>query len=509
MENEEQELQEDIEPKKPSNPFKKAKTTGKTVVNTTYNFAKKIISFFASPAVPFVVKIAVVSVIAIIIIVVVILDAKADENAKAVNETIKSYMDSESIDAEGKKYFKEKASLIKMPLKDINAMYEQFKNDDTFTTGVKQNYDYILGTKEIKDGDGQSSSAESASYDIINMVKKAVAMAQKGGIEYAKDGVGRQVASNMEELDALKRTDCSGLVWSLFKTFLNIDVGNDSETMKSNGDSKKSENGWTAEIHSIGDGELKPGDILYRQGHVGLYVGSYGTNNHVDHGGGNDGNTPGPNNTNYEGKGNPYTHYIRYTNPNATSNGGTADPNGNEAEGYARAFTDSKNRTYKEYGQSMSKWSNVTYWGNTIPYTGCGPTALAIIASGYGINETPETIANKMTPPTSSTELSRILSEVLGLKNTVYENNQKEKMIDNLKKGRPVVISVLGTEGGADAKYNFSGGKSHIITALAINDQNQVYIANPAATRNHGWVPIDDVIACLFNYIITIDSDKK
>ena len=42
MENEEQELQEDIEPKKPSNPFKKAKTTGKTVVNTTYNFAKKI-----------------------------------------------------------------------------------------------------------------------------------------------------------------------------------------------------------------------------------------------------------------------------------------------------------------------------------------------------------------------------------------------------------------------------------------------------------------------------------
>lgn len=506
----EEELQQvDNEPTKPSNPLKRAKTTGKTVVNTTYNFAKKIISFFASPVVPLVVKVAVIAVIAIIIIVVLILDVKADENAKAVNDTIKSYMDSENIDAEGKKYFKEKASLIKMPLKDINAMYEQFRNDNTFSNEVKRSYDYVLGTKEIKDGDSTNSSNNSESYDILNMVKKAVAMAQKGGIEYAKGGTGRQVASNMEELDSLKRTDCSGLVWSLFKTFLNIDVGSDSETMKSNGESKKSENGWTAEIHSIGDGELMPGDILYRQGHVGLYVGSYGTNNHVDHGGGNDGNTPGPNNTNYEGKGTPYTHYIRYTNPNATSNGGNADPNGNEAEGYARAFTDSKNRTYKEYGQSMARWSNVSYWGSTIPYTGCGPTALAIIASGYGINETPETIANNMRPPTSSTELSRALSEVLNLKNTVCESNQKEKMIENLKKGRPVVISVLGTEGGANSKYNFSAGNSHIIAALAINEQNQVYIANPAATRNHGWVPIDDVIACLYNYIITIDSDKK
>lgn len=506
MENEEQELQEDIEPKKPSNPFKKAKTTGKTVVNTTYNFAKKIISFFASPAVPFVVKIAVVSVIAIIIIVVVILDAKADENAKAVNETIKSYMDSESIDAEGKKYFKEKASLIKMPLKDINAMYEQFKNDDTFTTGVKQNYDYILGTKEIKDGDGQSSSAESASYDIINMVKKAVAMAQKGGIEYAKDGVGRQVASNTEELDALKRTDCSGLVWSLFKTFLNIDVGSDSETMKSNGDNKKSENGWTAEVHSIGDGELKPGDILYRPGHVGLYVGSYGTNNHVDHGGGNDGNTPGPNNTNYEGKGKPYTHYIRYTNPNATSNGGTADPNGNEAEGYQSAFTDSKNRTYKIYKQYLEPWASHTYWKGKMQKYGCGPTSLAIIASGYGINKTPAEIADYMNDKygyTGQETLSATLAEFLKIKNKAKSTNFESEIRNSLNSGKPVVVSVNSTP---DTRFT---SFSHIITLLGIKNDSEVFIGNVGANDSNsqkcGWNTLSGIIPYI-GYIIILDE---
>lgn len=165
MDNEEELQQIDNEPKKPSNPFKRAKTKGKTIINTTYNFSKKIIRFFASPVVPLPVKIAIVLIITIVILVVVILDVKADSRSKAVSETINSYVDSENVDEEGKKFFKEKASLIKMPLKDINAMYEEFKNGDEFTNDVKQNYDYILGTNEIGEGSSSSSDTDSSSSD--------------------------------------------------------------------------------------------------------------------------------------------------------------------------------------------------------------------------------------------------------------------------------------------------------------------------------------------------------
>ena len=72
-----------------------------------------------------------------------------------------------------------------------------------------------------------------------------------------------------------------------------------------------------------------------------------------------------------------------------------------------------------------------------------------------------------------------------------------------------MVISVNGTSGGAPASINFSDGNSHIITALDINEQGQVYIANPAATKKHGWTSVDDVITCIHGYLITIDSDSK
>lgn len=504
---EEEELQEvEQEPTKPSNPLKRAKTTGKTAVKTTYNFAKKVIHFFASPAVPLPLKIAVISVVSIAILTVVVLDALADESVKAVDSSINSYMSGENVDAEGKKYFEDKKSLIKMPLKDINAMYEQFKDDDTFTNDVKSNYEYILGTKDIQDSDG-NSSVNSASYDILNMVKKAVAMAQKGGIEYAKDGVGRQTASTLEELDALTRTDCSGLVWSLFKTYLNIDVGDGSEAMKKNGKDKKSENGWTAELHDIGDGELQPGDILYRSGHVGLYVGSYGTNNHVDHGGGDDGTTPGPNNTNYEGKGTPYTHYIRYTNPNASS--GVVDPNGNDEEGYKAGFTDSKNRTYKIYCQYLEPWASKTYNGGGMQNTGCGPTSLAIIASGYGKNKTPGEIADYMTnkygktSTTSATSLSGTLKDFLEIKNKIITSNYESEIKMSLNAGIPVVISANNTP---DTRFTKT---SHIMTLLGIKNDSEVYIGNPGRNDSNtdqcGWNTLSDIIPYL-GYVIILNE---
>ena len=499
--NEEQEPLD--EPQKPSNPLSKVKDAGKTVVSTTINFTRDAVKFFLNPAIPLPVKIVLIVVAFVIILVVVVLDAEADETASAVNDTINSYMYVDNADEEGVKYFKEKASLIKFPLKDINAMYDKFINDDQYTSSQKESYRYILGTKEIKDGDNPNAiTSDSTSMDMLNLVQKAVAMAQKGGIKYGSDG--RQVASTIDELDSLTKTDCSGLVYSLFKTYLNIDVGAGSDGMKSKAESKHSENGWTAEFHKIGDGELKPGDILYRDGHVGLYVGTYGEKNHVDHGGPGD----GPNNKNYENKSTKYTHYIRYTNPNATSGGGTADPNGNPAEGYQSAFTDSKNRTYKIYKQYENPWATHSYWKGKMQKYGCGPTTLAIIASGYGKNKTPANVADYMNSKhgyTGQGPLSETLSSFLGIKNTIYNSNFEAKIKETLNAGRPVVVSVNSTP---DTRFTKA---SHIISFLGIRNNSEVFIGNVGAndsyTKKCGWNSLSGVIPYI-GYIITIDSDS-
>ena len=490
------------EPQKPRSPLKKAKNAGKTVINTTINFARDAVKFFLNPAIPLPVKIVLIVVAVIIILVVVVLDAEADETASAVDSTINSYLYEENADEEGVKYFKEKASLIKFPLKDINAMYDKFMKDDQYASSTKESYKYILGTKEIKDGDNPDATTSTASMDILNMVQKAVAMAQKGGIKYGSEG--RQTASNIEELDSLSKTDCSGFVWSLYKTYLNIDVGGGSDNMKTKAESKYSENGWTAEIHSIGDGELQPGDILYRDGHVGLYVGTYGEKNHVDHGG--PGN--GPNIKNYEDKYTKYTHYIRYTNPNS-SGGGTADPNGNTAEGYQSAFTDSKNRSYKIYKQYMEPWASHSYWKGKMQKYGCGPTTLSILASGYGKNKTPANVADYMNSTygyTGAQPLSGTLTSFLGIKNSIYYSDFESKIKDNLNAGRPVIVSVKSTPDTRFTKY------SHIIIFLGIRNNNtEVFIGNVGANDSYsqkcGWNSLSGVIPYI-GYIITIDSDS-
>lgn len=307
MDEEERDLVD--EPKMPSNPVKKAKTTGKTVVNSTFEIAKRVIGVFK--ALPIQVKIVIVGILALIIIVVVlVLDVKADETSNAVNKTISSYLYTDGVDEEGKKLFLDKASLIKFPLKDINAIYQKFIKDGKYTNDIVNEYSYVIGTKDVKDSDATGSVI--VSQDLSSLVEKAVAMAQKGGIKYCQDD--RQTASTLEELDSMSITDCSAFVYSLFKVYLNIDVGDWTIEMIEYGKNKHSENGWTGEIHNIGTmEELQPGDLLLTEKHVALYIGD---GKLVDHGGDNskcccDKSWRGPKNKDVNLS--KYKYYVRYT----------------------------------------------------------------------------------------------------------------------------------------------------------------------------------------------------
>ncbi len=187
------------------------------------------------------------------------------------------------------------------------------------------------------------------------------------------------------------------------------------------------------------------------------------------------------------------------TSGGSSSGGDNSNEPINEEEGYRGTVSDSKGREYKEYKQGFSPWRDVEYWGGTIHGKGCGPTTLAIIASGYGINETPATIAGYMGGNTGSDTLSNALTNCLHLKNTIYYSDIKNKMKENLKAGRPVVISTTNS---------LFTSNSHIIAGIKINENDEVWISNPNSGTKNGFVSIDDVVSGC-DYIITIDQDTK
>ncbi len=181
----------------------------------------------------------------------------------------------------------------------------------------------------------------------------------------------------------------------------------------------------------------------------------------------------------------------------------------NTSGGYDAVFIDNSKREYKIYRQHFEPWASVKYWGGTIKSHGCGPTSLAIIASGYSNSKTPEDIANyidKKNGQTDRNSLSNALTNLLNINNTVYEADAKkpneliEIIKNNLNNKRPCVISV------GKSKFTSSG---HIMTVLDIrNDGNEVYIGNPNKGRGagtYGWLNISDLNGVL-RYVITIDE---
>lgn len=167
-------------------------------------------------------------------------------------------------------------------------------------------------------------------------------------------------------------------------------------------------------------------------------------------------------------------------------------------------------RTYNEYKQGSPDYYGITYWEGTFADNACGPTSLGIIASGYGINQDPVSIASYMNNRWGKTapEYIRLtITEKLGLKCTYYAGTQNggsasnisNIIINHLKSGKPIVIN---------AERGYYTSDSHYMTLLAINDKNEVYLSNPGDTTKNGWVDLSTLLernGC-GRCIITIDS---
>ena len=181
----------------------------------------------------------------------------------------------------------------------------------------------------------------------------------------------------------------------------------------------------------------------------------------------------------------------------------SANVNNNQSgAGYKSTFTYGS-RTFKNYLQT--EYKHVPYWGAYMNTTGCGPTAVAIIASGYGKNETPETIVKKkiVTAPTSGIKLVAGLKK-LGISSKYYDrsaslNSDITRIRNHLKQGKQVILDM-------DNTY-YANSSGHFITLLAINNKDQAYLSNPASTNSakSGWTNLSTILHRGLKYYILVN----
>lgn len=150
--------------------------------------------------------------------------------------------------------------------------------------------------------------------------------------------------------------------------------------------------------------------------------------------------------------------------------------------GYKKVYQSSSGKSYKLYIQGM--YSHVPYWNGTVCNTGCGPTSAAIILSGFGRNDTPETVARSYAANGSW------YGECLFFRNRGFKAEQGgidwNKAISHLKQGNPMVVSI-----NRAISLNGHYYDGHYITFLDIDEKNnKIYIGDPNEAGN-GWFKID------------------
>ena len=165
-------------------------------------------------------------------------------------------------------------------------------------------------------------------------------------------------------------------------------------------------------------------------------------------------------------------------------------------DGYSQEYTSSAGITYKHYKQYTGSYANNAYWEGTIHSDGCGPSSIAILASGLtNLNYTPGDIAANMSY--TSYETLKQEMETLGMSAEVIQSPSAETIQDNLRNGKVMLVSV-------NSNTIFTGG-SHIMALVDINTSGQVYICNPGSSYLYGWYDISEITkGC--NYIVVTEA---
>lgn len=140
------------------------------------------------------------------------------------------------------------------------------------------------------------------------------------------------------------------------------------------------------------------------------------------------------------------------------------------------------NRTYINYKQIEPSYKSIPlacYPGSTLYGAGCGITSDAIIGSGFGSNMDPVAV-NRL----NSNVHPGILKTLTGREWVQNRSFSKQAVIDELKRGNPVIVRYEG-DGG------FARSSGHFVAILSISeDGSKMYVSNPASRNESktGWL---------------------
>ena len=177
-------------------------------------------------------------------------------------------------------------------------------------------------------------------------------------------------------------------------------------------------------------------------------------------------------------------YYEQFHGKNMLSGGASLAESG---DGYSQVYRSSTGRVFKEFKQYQGSYKNLIYaYGNgTISSSGCSITSIAVVLSGYGVNVTPADLRYH----------GRLAEHFTshGVSCSGYEPANKDKIMNNLKSGKPMVVSIKGIlkAGGTSKDYTEYG---HYIALLDARGTDKVYVSDVGSNKSTGWAKVDDII---------------
>ena len=146
-------------------------------------------------------------------------------------------------------------------------------------------------------------------------------------------------------------------------------------------------------------------------------------------------------------------------------------------------------RTYKNYKQYQGSYANYSYWDDTIASSGCGPTSIAIILSGYGIDANPREVVDAFHELgydySSMSTIQTILKEKYNIDSEIESltTSSIQHIRDNFDAGRPVITGV----------------PNHFITYLGEDSNGKIILSDPGYSDRTYGDTIEDYVGTYGN----------
>ena len=130
-------------------------------------------------------------------------------------------------------------------------------------------------------------------------------------------------------------------------------------------------------------------------------------------------------------------------------------------------------RNYKQFNNGNNSYWNYPYSGSNIAGSGCGPTSISIILSGYGYDYNPKDVVQKMskiniTSTSYSTIIQTLKSFNIEAELKSWNDNSEKEIRDNFNAGRPIIVGVT----------------NHFIIYVGLDKNGKLIISDPG--KNDG-----------------------